>query len=440
MKQPFVRKYHVDCDELVAARWWHEGMTALPRRLLDPQTPVEVQTRRAVLIAFGVVGGAVGLGLLKSASEGRDDPQLTLEAIKLQRDRGWNVGASEKSLVYTPVSGVDAAGQSTWHADLEGLAMDLAPRQPALLGYYVPTLFQVLASADFRAGIVPIHSAAMDQAFARGRALVDLFADAGSTAETALLVDLPGPAAVALAAALAPRFEPVFLFDNWPHPQGVVPSHEVVAAAVYYRPLFLSAQKARPADAPPVFVIDDRRLAPYRDESDMFDNRYLARLPTAEGFEKLGVRRLLYVTDGPVRVEADDLNDDFVALDGHGIDVKMLALSDFRTVDAVGTVYSYGGSPAPRTWFWHSYGWYHDVPVPRGTVAPRPVGLSQGATFRPAPRPTIFSARTVGGLSGFGKQKPSGFGMVSVRTSRTTGAVSIGRSGSLGRAGFFSGG
>jgi hypothetical protein len=40
-------------------------------------------------------------------------------------------------------------------------------------------------------------------------------------------------------------FEPVFLFDNWPHPQGVVPSHLVLAAALHYQPLFLKARAAR---------------------------------------------------------------------------------------------------------------------------------------------------------------------------------------------------
>ena len=41
--------------------------------------------------------------------------------------------------------------------------------------------------------------------------------------DVALVLDLPGPEAVAVAAALAPCFDPVFVFDNWPHPLGVVP-------------------------------------------------------------------------------------------------------------------------------------------------------------------------------------------------------------------------
>ncbi|HEX7501488.1 MAG TPA: hypothetical protein VF524_14490, partial [Polyangia bacterium] len=56
--------------------------------------------------------------------------------------------------------------------------------------------------------------------------------------------------------------------------------------------------------------------------------------------------------------------------------------------------------------------------------------VSTGRTFAPSPRPTMFSSRTVGGLSGVGKQKPSGFGRVSYRA----GGGGFGRSGSFGRS------
>jgi len=201
-----------------------------------------------------------------------------------------------------------------------------------------------------------------------------------------------------------------------------------------------------------MFVIDSRRLARYTDQKDAFDNRYLARLPSAAAFQKLGIRHLLYVSDVPVDHEPDDLNDDFVALAAAGIDVKMVALSDCRPGGPVADLptapsgaapavrYSYGGSPAPHYWFWHSYGWYTPSYVRAPVGAPPPL-LSSGASYRPVPRPTIFSSHLVGGLGGVGKQKPSGFGRVSVRTARATGAVEIGRSGSFGRSrSFWSGG
>jgi hypothetical protein len=291
---------------------------------------------------------------------------------------------------------------------------------------------------DFRNGVEPVHTPDMLVADARGAALADLFPPA--MGDTALLVDLPGGEAVAVATALAGVFEPVFLFDNWPHPRGVVPSHEVIAAAIYCQPLLLAAGATRRPDAPPAFIIDSRRLNPYRDESDAFDNRYLARMPSAAALQRLGIRHLLYVTDGAADHEADDLNDDFVAFRAASVDVKMVALSDFRRVGDGGTsgVYSYGGSLHPQVWFWHSYGWY-SAPAPTRHLEPAPTGLSRGATFSPASRPTIFSSRSVGGMPGFGKQKPSGFGRVSYRSS-SSGEISIGRSGSLGRTRFWAGG
>jgi hypothetical protein len=50
----------------------------------------------------------------------------------------------------------------------------------------------------------------------------------------------------------------------------------------------------------------------------------------------------------------------------------------------------------------------------------------------------MFSSRTVGGTGGIGRQKPTGFGRVSYRTSGSSG--SSGRSGSFGRSSYSSGG
>jgi hypothetical protein len=58
-------------------------------------------------------------------------------------------------------------------------------------------------------------------------------------------------------------------------------------------------------------------------------------------------------------------------------------------------------------------------------------------SYEPRSRPTLFSGSRVGGQSGVGRAKPSGFGRTTFRTSggRVTGFGS-GRSGSLGRGGF----
>jgi len=178
------------------------------------------------------------------------------------------------------------------------------------------------------------------------------------------------------------------------------------------------------------------------DESDRFDNRYLARLPGADRMEALGIKRVLYVTASPESHELDDLNDDFVALKNKAIDVKMIALSDFAPAPTAllqdnhlpptDPTYYYGGHPYGHVYFWSSYHWYSPGYTGRAWTGSLPRSVSTGRSFAPVSRPTIFSSRTVGGLAGVGKQKPSGFGRASYRA----GGGGFGRSGSFGRTSF----
>jgi len=225
----------------------------------------------------------------------------------------------------------------------------------------------------------------------------------------------------------------------------VVPSQQTLAASIYHRPDFVAGRAHRSAPTPPAFVLDNQRLSPYRDESDRFDNRYLARLPGTDSMERLGIKRVLYVTASPESHELDDLNDDFVAFKRKDIDVKMIALSDFAPapmellqanhIPPTDRTYYYGGHPHGGVFFWSSYHWYSPAysgrssPIASGSL---PRSVSTGQSFAPSLRPTLFSSRTVGGLSGVGKQKPSGFGRVSYRA----GGGGFGRSGSFGRSSF----
>jgi hypothetical protein len=290
-----------------------------------------------------------------------------------------------------------------------------------------------------------MHSVAMDVGNHAAQALAAMFSDDADRKGTALILDMPGPLSVAAAAGVANVFAPVFLFDNWPHPLGVVPSHQTLAAAIYHRPDFVAANARRETPAPPAFVLDNQRLSPYRDESDRFDNRYLARLPGTDKMEALGIKRVLYVTASPEPHELDDLNDDFVALKKKDIDVKMIALSDFapaptallqaNQLPPTDRTYYYGGHPHGSLFFWSSYHWYSPAYSGRSnriSIGSLPRSVSTGQSFAPSPRPTLFSSRTVGGLSGVGKQKPSGFGRVSYRS----GGGGFGRSGSFGRSSF----
>jgi hypothetical protein len=314
----------------------------------------------------------------------------------------------------------------------------------------VSTLFQSLGEPTLRRQMQPVHSTTADVAYQRAAALGGLLSE-GDPKDLAVILDLPGEEAVAAAAALAERFWPVFDFGNWPHPRGVVPSHQTLGAALYYSPRFRAAASRLAPDAPPVFVLDSQRLNPYGDDPERFDNRYLAQLPSAENLRALGIRRLMYVRPpGAAATELDDLNDDFVAFEQAGIEVRFVSLGDFTADSSSGsTHYFWGGSPSTHILFWPTYGRY--LPSPRGpTTLPGPPPGARSPTtslprstrfeprpsveYRPARRDTMFSSRTIGGRTGVGKQKPSGFGMVSVRKGGNTGTYrTTGRSGSFGR-------
>ena len=444
--RPFTRQVLIDGDALVGARWWQESL----RLSADP-----ISRRRALKGLMLVLGGsAAGVGLVAALIRSGDDVDVSMDALDLQKREGWNAGHPGTALRFPGATLFDADGGRSWVDALGTLASDLAPGQASLRPFYVPTLFQALgvaSSASLRSDMMPVAPRAGGADVLRGKAILSLFEAVKMPADTAVILDLDGPTAVAVAAGMAPGFEPVFIFDNWPHPLGVVPSHLTLGAVLYHRPTFVRARSARAVPAPPVFVLDRNRLARYTDEDTQFDNRYVARLPTAENLRALGIQHVLYVSPSKSDLhELDDLNDDFVALAAASIDVKSMPLTDLDASAPSGdaaparspAAFYYGGGPHTHLWFWSSYGWH--TPALAGRPAPvAPSNVSAGPAYRPALRPTIFSSRTLGGGSGIGKQKPSGFGRVSVRASRSTGTITgirSGRSGSFGRAGGRSGG
>jgi len=396
---------------------------------------------------------AAGLTLYKISD--KDDPEISLDSLELQRKEGWNVGSTEKPLVFsTNPAATDSQGKTWGGLDPNYLISIYQPRDARWQPFFVPTLLQSLSQASLNNQIKPLRTGEMTDAYSRAEGLRTLIASSPNANQTLIISDLSGPASIAVGAALADAAVLVPVFDNWPHPLGVVPSHLTLGAAVYYRPAFQRARSARSPTAPPAFVLDRNRLAPYTDEESQFDNRYVAKLPTAENLRALGVRHLLYVTPSKSDLrELDDLNEEFVDYARSSIDVKVLPLTDFdpppqaAAAAAPAHGYYYGGYPHTHLWFWNNYGWYTPrsparLPsrAPAATLpAPSPpVNVSRGAAYRPVSRPTIFSSRTVGVGRGVGKQKPSGFGRVSVRASKSTGAITrvhTGRSGSFGRAG-----
>jgi len=455
-REPFLPRVSADGPGGMGARWWNQSLA---------QSADEISRRRALAIQLGIggtvlVAGTIGIALSERES---DEVEGSMDALDLQRRTSWNVGDVDRRLQLTESLLTDVDGSVAWQGALLGghLADALAPGEGRLQPYYAPTLFQAPdQSAGLRQELLPIRRASMEEFFDRGRALADEFEAAGRPHDTALVIDLHGPEAVAVAAAVSEQFAPVFTFDNWPHPRGVVPSHETLAAALYYLPILRRGTDSRHVPAPPAFVLDADRLNPYRDEVEHFDNRYTVELPSAARLQLLGVSRVLYVRGGDGALESDDLNEDFAELDRSGIPVRQVSLGDFQAASdgpnvpdagapatASGSThrrYYYGGGGSwSHVYFWHSYGWYSPTP-PRGApsrVPPPAPPPSRASSYRPVARQTIFSSRAVGGAVGIGKTKPSGFGRISVRTARATGAISVGRgrSGSFGRGSFSSG-
>jgi len=421
-------------------------------------------------LAYSAAGGLVLGGCADVFEQAAPDEEMQ-QALNQQELSGWNVGAEWKPLVFPGARDTDITGGARWRDEMMTLAARLSPTSGRWTPYYNPTLFQSLEmprNADLRAVVRPILTQEMWMAWRRGDALRSLLIEGGKCrTDVALVLDLPGPEATAVAAALSPCIEPVFVFANWPHPLGVVPAHQTLAAALYFLPSFEADRPKRAPAAAPMFVLDRNRLPHYEDYAGQFDNRYLAGLPPADALRSAGIRHILYVTpDDQVTEESDDLNDDLVAIDQGGVKVKMLALSDFAWAPlpgwpaipscapvasaprptqpppvasgpasppapaasgpAVPPPLYFGGSPEAQSCFAYWYGWLDPDPPIDATPPPGPTALWLPASggvhssflipprlaprchFHPAPRAT---ASLAGHGSGLGPGFRGHFGM-----------------------------
>ncbi len=378
----------VDEPGIIGASWWQDGLDPLGRRPF----------LRNLLIGGAVL--AVGVAAVGAAWPEPDFRVVPRSANQTQREFGWSFGAEGEALVFD-----GAATQAFDRAALQRLGAEVRPRSTKLLPFFVPTLFDSLtATATGRTedsvkarplveALRPLSTASMTAAYAAGAALSKALA---SRLDVAVLVDLAGPDAVAFAAGAAEHLEPVFAFDNWPHPRGVVPAHRTLAALAYYQPLWVKTAATRRPGAAPLFALDRARLSPYTDDSTQFDNRHLARVPSAAALTSLGVRALIHVVPGQPDLELDDLNDDLVSI---AASIRLFLRS-----------------------------------VPQVSAAAPGADPLAGATYSPAARKTPFSGGAVGGA----RTPPAGFGLVPVLVAAGTGAVigaKISRNGSLFRGG-----
>jgi hypothetical protein len=364
--------------------WWREARACA----MDPLYRFGL-LRRFSLLGLGL--GTVGCAETMWLSSARGNPTA---ASAEQREDEEASRDLERPWYFTGSVSVDARGSGRWLSMLPYLESHLAPAQDELWPYYRPTLFQTLAPGQdtgLRSVITPIYTVEMCRAYERGRGLLSILARRGPPLDTAVIIDAPGPEAVAVGTALTAAFDPVFMFDNWPHKRGVVPSHLTLAAALYFAPLLDDLKAAPSAHRPPVFILDSNRLAPYSESADDFDNRYTIEVPEAEDFRQLGIKHLLYVTGRVQQTELDDLNDGFLALANHGVDIRLFALDDFRRAsgeqgcEAVREdPYLFGGDEETDRDFWD---WYAPASDPTLSL---PVWIGSRAHYQPTNRPSVF--------------------------------------------------
>ncbi len=427
-------------------------------------------TRRSATKRIGKgMAWAAGLGMVGLTGYqifSDDDTEVSQDSLELQKKEGWNIGATDRKLNFDPTftSATASVPDSDWKQYLEPNKL-IAAYQPASATwqpYFVPSLIQSLAQPTLREQIKPVKTTLMEQTYDQATALKELLSQSANANESLIVSDMEGMYSVALGAAMADFAHIVPDFDNWPHPLGVVRSHETLGAMVYYAKE-IEDKKAKLQDkAPAVLLLDNQRLNEYKDEENQFDNRYLAKLPSANDLKQRGITSLLYVVkDEKRKEEMDDLNDEFVELEKQGISTRFLRLSEFKPATdtvAAGTTptpttgtttpvrnhYYYGGSPMLHWWFFSHY-YYSPYPYAYTTYGGNRYAYSRPTTpppfsppaYRPVSRPTMFSGTRVGGASGIGRNRPSGFGRTSVRMSssgQVTG-VRSGRSGSYGRSG-----
>jgi hypothetical protein len=438
---PFQQKETIDKPGIIGARWWQESLaTQVPRR-----------SAITGLLALGgalAAAAAVGTCAIRAAS-GPSASDVNFEqrtALDMQKQYGWNFGAVGDPLVFD--------GTSTKPFDRSALGRivtDLAPSDPRHARFYVPTLFQSVDAAPtakltddppptsfvkIRDALSPVSTPSTDAAFKQGQALAAVLGKDPRGGDVAVIVDLPGPEAVAFAAGAAATLDPVFLFDNWPHPKGVVAAHQTLAVAAYYQPLFASASASRAKGARPMFVLDRNRLATYTDDSSQFDNRHTGRLPTTGALSDMGVKNLVYVPPNAVqRQELDDLVDDFLAYGTGHVAIRVVPASAFEassdgTPDAGASpgTYYYGGSPTTDRTFWTHW-----------TSGPSNLATNDLELYAPRPRQTPFSSGRPGNIP----TRPAGFGTVPVAIAIGTGIIlgaKMSRSGSWNRTSFWSSG
>lgn len=325
----FERIAFLDEPPLAGVQWWQKSVQG------------EV-SRRATLIALGLGGLALTAGCValsvNCAKENGPERTENRAALEMQRRYGWSFGANGEVLTLHGLSPAGSLG-SAQRNRLATLAFE--PADARLKPFYQAALLEVTNAkpiepppADtsimvpFQSAFLPVDEAGLGSSFRIGIAIARLFARLPEAC--ALVIDLSGAQSVAVAAGAASALSPVLVMPNWPHPRGVVRSHQALAALAIFYELFTQASSTRKPNAPPSFVLDADRTLPVVSAEQDFDNRYRASVPSAAALKQLGIQHMFVLRAvSAVADEAKDLQARFTEWAAAGIPVHMLYASDF---------------------------------------------------------------------------------------------------------------
>ena len=410
-------------------------------------------------LAWGAVLAMAGVTVYQLASSG--DKEVDSDSFALQKKEGWNVGSTDKFLSFERASLTDSRGNfDRLRSELSDLGLSAA--RFAMAAVLRADSDSIARAAVAQRSDAPGLQPQMRETYDRAEALRNLVSQTPNPCQTLVISDLPGPESVALGAAMADTAQLVPVFDNWPHPLGVVRSHETLGAMDYYAKEIEKRSKLKEnapticcstATAWPLTPTRTRNWTTAIREAAARRPAQTARRPAGElsgqGRESkkrnsttstktwssgrsrastcgcCGSRSSNPSTNRlkrPWRDDRDDRDDDDQC--STPLLLRRSPLGVLVVLQPLRIRLSARSLRLSRR---------AQLPIPRPTTGQ----TYNPPTYRPASRPTVFSNSRVRWRFGVGRARPSGFGRTSVRMSsdgRVTGTRS-GRTGSYGRSG-----
>ena len=388
--------------------------------------------RDTTKLGVGVAAVAAIAGCKESVKD------VEMDAIDAQKKGGWDVGDTGMPLLTTGLpSNNDAMGKPwTSYKSVPKLLAATKPTKTEFASARMPTLEQSLEQPTLASKVKAVSSMQAKETHKQAAALGALIATSENPERALLIVDVPSLHGPAAAAGMAEDVDPVFVYDNWPHPKGIVKSQDTLGSMLYYASeLEAKREKRKGRNVASAIILDSKRLNDgKKPPSTNFDNRYFVEMPSAKDLKAKGITTVLYVTKQARKDETDDLNDSMAEYKDEGLKIVSVPLSNFKRDVKAGGDYYYDGDRTRHRHFYTHYPMFLYVSGGRRSWG-KPTGSPRvrPPSYAPTRRPTAFTGRKAGGAKGVGRSKPAGFGRVSTKQGK--GGKIMGRSGgSVGRS------